>query len=194
MTLKWSLGTRIRINFFFSFCPQIQNIGTKQCLDALSTYGKPGMRICHGLGGHQVFLHTKVNELRSVNRCLEPSDLDITYVDDRVNVTLSGCTGLKNQTWTFEVKGHHQGHGRLVHDDSGLCLTFEASGMDEKAKRAEKKSVLQYLANMAVDVIRDIPPPILSRCSEEESQLWALDKPAPWENVSKESNVDGDSP
>eukprot|EP00095_Tigriopus_kingsejongensis_P003966 maker-scaffold79_size400133-snap-gene-3.17 protein:Tk03966 transcript:maker-scaffold79_size400133-snap-gene-3.17-mRNA-1 annotation:"polypeptide n-acetylgalactosaminyltransferase 5 isoform x1" len=165
---------------------QIEHVKSSFCLDGMSTYAPPGMRQCHGLGTFQSILLTKNQAIRSGSRCLQPAS---TIKDNFSNVTFSTCSGSEKQKWNFEAvdKSDTDVIWRIQHIPSHLCLTFDS---DESVPKEVKKSILSYLANMAQDIIKNVPAPVLQQCQEDlraSQQGWMLNNRAQWNTTSEEN-------
>ena len=92
---------------------EIRNLKTNRCLDTLRRKNgeKVGMGSCHGTGGNQLFIFTKLNQIVSDDNCL-----DATKVGKPVK--LIRCHGMRgNQMWEYDHK-----FKTLTHVPSKLCL------------------------------------------------------------------------
>ncbi|XP_059095179.1 polypeptide N-acetylgalactosaminyltransferase 1-like isoform X1 [Tigriopus californicus] len=166
---------------------QVKHPKSDLCLDGMSTYGSPGMRQCHGLGGYQTILISANKELRSGTRCLQSGKkIDHGFA----NVTLVTCNGSQQQKWDLKpLKDSHAIAHQLMHSTSGLCLAFEAPST---VPDGAKSSILGYLANLAQDVIKPVQVPILRTCEgdpdEESTQRWFLNKSVNWNTTLEENS------
>ena len=150
---------------------QIRHEASAHCLDALSKTGiNPGVRTCHGLGGFQTLIYTKEGLIRSAQNCLQPNK--------NGNVTMKGCSNdYEHQKWDFN-------RGKLVNRATKECLYFDSSLKDEEVP---KKSMLNFLANLAQDLLKDVPRPSLVNCdsakngNHEMNAKWVMDEPVNWD-------------
>ncbi|KAL5017650.1 hypothetical protein ScPMuIL_007239 [Solemya velum] len=92
---------------------QVKSSFGQHCLDAMGS-NKPGLFLCHGLGGHQFWALTERGLLRTDSRrCL-------TLDRDDVHVVLQSCANkVSRLRWLYTDDK------RLKHEDSGLCLEME---------------------------------------------------------------------
>jgi len=142
----------------------IKSISTEKCLEALGTAkGSPRVvtNFCHGLGGHQVWIFTLSGTIQSSIYCMQRSGKD----GDKLILDI--CDGTRDQLWKFE-------DDLLIHQESGLCLTFTGRSS------AKPVSLMSYLSNLAKDLVTNEQVLGLVECHNSGQQAWALDGKLNW--------------
>ncbi|KAK7871232.1 hypothetical protein R5R35_001093 [Gryllus longicercus] len=97
----------------YYYLGDIRNAQSQNCLDTLGRKGGEnlGMSYCHGLGGNQVFAHTKREQIMSDDNCLDASS-------PGGPVKLVRCHGMGgNQAWVYNSED-----GIIKHVNTGQCL------------------------------------------------------------------------
>lgn len=88
--------------------------GHEYCLDAMgTTEGNGGVYTCHRVGGNQLFIHTKTNQIKMNNLCLD--------VGKDSEVKFKTCMEhKKSQEWLHNAKDK-----TLQSVKTGTCLAVE---------------------------------------------------------------------
>ena len=133
----------------------------EKCLEALGTgQGSPTVEAntCHGLGHHQAWIVTARGTIQHSNYCIGRSE---------GGVGLHVCSGGGAQVWRYQGE-------RIIHQDSGLCLTFLGQA------GAKPGSLITYLSSLAMDLLNTEPGLKLMECDDSHQQRWLLDGPVQW--------------
>ena len=147
-----------------NYVGHIKSSHTDKCLEALGTAkGSPKVEtnFCHGLGSHQAWIFTASGTIQASIYCLQQSSRDAEQI------VLNICNGDNSQVWKFE--GSH-----LIHADTDLCLTFKGR------TSAKPKSLVNYLSQLAQDLLTTEQSVALADCNNGHQQVWALDGPLHW--------------
>ena len=129
-------------------------------------------------------MYTDERELRSATRCLQPVKSKKTRTE---TLSFIGCDFTDNQKWEFRTvhlpgTKEDQKPGMLVHVATGRCLSMP----NKSQKRKSEKSVLSFLASIALESGFNSGSPTLENCKannandENQTQLWLMNIPAQW--------------
>uniref|UniRef100_A0AC35TTC5 Polypeptide N-acetylgalactosaminyltransferase n=1 Tax=Rhabditophanes sp. KR3021 TaxID=114890 RepID=A0AC35TTC5_9BILA len=126
------------IPYDFKSLGAIKSVETKQCMDTKGNkkQGNPGMTGCHNGGGNQLFSISESGKIINDDNCLShPSKLNF----DR-QVKINRCTTEKiptsDQVFTYV-------NGKIIHKESGECLSLSADHNSIIFENCEDSNVLQ---------------------------------------------------
>ncbi len=194
-SFQWFLDTVYRDSSFPSharYVGQLAHQTSGDCLDALTSKGgATGMKQCHGLGGLQTFVFKETGEVMTNANCMVPKKKkkskydDDNPANDNVKVIETEmCDFSSRQKWHVRTVDPNQGVAKVIHSDSGLCLTYKAK--DKPAGKSKTNSMLKFLSNVVTDLAGEAEKPVLDKCSEDsKEQLWLMNEPASWQTNSK---------
>lgn len=75
---------------------QLRNIDTNECLDTMDTTSKLELLPCHNLGGNQLWVLTKTNEIKNDEVCVDGVKMS-------GDVEVANCHGQQgNQHWSYD--------------------------------------------------------------------------------------------
>ena len=127
-------------------------------------------------------LLTHNNQLQNGVLCLEPN------YNKKYNVAegaFMACDFSPSQKWNFIESAGMKGHGKIVHEATGKCLSFHKprtkTATSDKYKNVR---MLAFLSGVVGDIGLKIEAPILSPCETKpgseiyDDQIWAMDMPA----------------
>ena len=119
-------------------------------------------------------------EIQNSVLCLEPIRNKKT---GSTQSSFMPCNSSPEQKWKFVKVNENEAKGRIVHQKSGYCLSFNKTREKNQSTKYNKVKMLSFLSNIVNEIGLTIETPVLEPCQEDktsnsyESQIWSIDSP-----------------
>ena len=126
-------------------------------------------------------LMTKNMEIQNGVLCLEP--IPSRKIHEPIESFFMPCNSSPKQKWMFLKVSEGEDKGKIVHQGTGKCLSFNKVKESTQDSRYSKVKMLSFLSNIVNDIGLTIETPVMESCEIDksstryQSQIWSLDSP-----------------
>ena len=128
----------------------------------------------------QVMLFTRNMELQNGVLCLEPISRKSSKTTEAAFVA---CSSSKEQKWNYIKTDENGTKGKIVHQASGTCLSFNKHKENSQDPKYNKVKMLAFLSNIVNEIGINIVTPVIEPCEQKTdsqrygAQVWSMDSP-----------------